>query len=320
MIITPSPLSATASGMTNVTLGLQLQDQLGNNTTSSGTTTLTLSSPSATDFFTATSGASGTLGNTINATFANGVGTATVYYGDEKAETDTITALNGSTPWGSTSVGITAGAATKLIFTTSPSAAATGGTAFATQPAVSVEDFFGNTVTTNATGVTLAITGGTGTSGATLACTPNPVTAASGVATFTGCSINKSGAGYTLTATDGTLTAATSSAITVTVGPANKLVFTVQPVGGVNEATNFATSPTVTVEDAGGNTVTTDTSTVAVSIASYTAANGGSTQGTLACNPASPINAVAGVATFTNCQVTGPAGAGTYTLSASAPG
>jgi trimeric autotransporter adhesin len=320
VIITPSPLTATASGTTNVTLGLQLQDQFGNNTTSSGTTTLTLTSPSTTDFFTATGGASGTLGNTINATFANGVGTATVYYGDEKAETDTITALNGSTPWGSASVSITAGTATKLIFTTSPSATATGGTAFATQPVVSVEDVFGNTVTTNGTGVTLAITGGTGTSGAVLACTTNPVTAASGVAAFTNCSINKSGAGYTLTATDGTLTAATSSAITITVGPATQLVFTTQPVGGVNEATNFAASPKVTVEDAGGNTVTADTGPVALSIASYTAGNGGSASGTLTCNPGSPVNAVAGVATFTNCQISGTAGAGTYTLTATRTG
>ena len=89
VVITPSPSTATASDTTNVALGLQLQDQFGNNTTSSGTTTLALSSPSATDFFAATNGASGSgiLGNSINVTFANGVGTATTYYGDEKAET-----------------------------------------------------------------------------------------------------------------------------------------------------------------------------------------------------------------------------------------
>ena len=63
---------------------MQLQDQFGNNTTSSGTTTLTLSSPSTTDFFAATSGASGTPGNSINVSFANGVGTATSYYGDRR--------------------------------------------------------------------------------------------------------------------------------------------------------------------------------------------------------------------------------------------
>ena len=318
--ITPNPSTATASGTTNVALGLQLQDQFGNNTTSSGTTTLALSSPSATDFFAASSGVSGTLGNTINVSFANGVGTATSYYGDEKAETDTITAMNGSTTWGSGSVSITAGPATKVVFTTSPSATAAGGTAFATQPVVTVEDAFGNTVTTDTSGVSLAITAGSGTSGAALACTTNPVTAASGVATFSGCSINKSGVGYTLTATDGTLTAATSSAITITVGPANKLVFTTQPVGGVHEATNFATQPVVTVEDAGGNTVTADTGTVALSIASYSAGNGGSAAGNVACTPASPVNAVAGVATFANCQISGTAAAGTYTLSAARSG
>ena len=33
-------------------------------------------------------------------TFANGVGTATEYYGDETAATPTITATNGATTWG----------------------------------------------------------------------------------------------------------------------------------------------------------------------------------------------------------------------------
>ena len=40
-------------------------------------------------------------------TFANGVGTATEYYGDETAATPTITAKNGATTWGTTTVTIT---------------------------------------------------------------------------------------------------------------------------------------------------------------------------------------------------------------------
>jgi len=40
-------------------------------------------------------------------TFANGVGTATEYYGDETAATPTITAKNGAATWGTTTVTIT---------------------------------------------------------------------------------------------------------------------------------------------------------------------------------------------------------------------
>ncbi len=293
--ITPSPSTATASNTTNVALNFQLEDQFGNATTSTGTTTLALTSPSATDFFAATSGASGTgiLGNSGSVSFANGVGTATTYYGDEAAESDTITAKNGASTWGTTSVTITAGAATKVVFTTEPSATSTGGTAFATQPVVKVEDAFGNTVTTDSSAVNLAVTAGTGTTGASLSCTTNPVTAVNGVATFAGCSINKSGTNYTLTASDGTLASAASTAITVSVGPATQLAFTTSP-GAATTATVFATQPVVTVEDAGGNTVTTNTSTVTVAINTGT--------GTLGTCPA--VNAVGGIATFSGCKIT----------------
>ena len=88
----------------------------------------------------------------------------------------------------------------------------------------------------------------------------------------------------------------------------------------MTEGTNFATQPVVTVEDANGNTVTTDTGTVTLAINSYPAGtSGGSAQGTLGCTT-NTVTAVAGVATFAGCQITGKAAAGTYTLSATAAG
>ena len=48
---------------------------------------------------------------------------------------------------------------------------------------------------------------------------------------------------------------ASSSAFDVTVGIAAQLVFTTEPAGATG-GTAFTTQPTVTVEDAGGNTVT----------------------------------------------------------------
>ena len=107
VLITPTPGTAKTSATTNIALGLQLEDQYGNATTSTGTTTLTLSSSSTKGFFATTTGSGGTLGASATVTFANGVGTATEYYGDETAATPTITAKNGAATWGTTTVTIT---------------------------------------------------------------------------------------------------------------------------------------------------------------------------------------------------------------------
>ena len=102
-------------------------------------------------------------------------------------------------------------------------------------------------------------------------------------------------------------------------GTANQLVFTTEPVGGVPENTNLSTQPIVKVEDQYGNVVATDNGSVTLGMSSYTASNGGITQGTLACAN-NTVNAMSGVATFSGCQVTGLAAAGTYVLSASRTG
>jgi|HubBroStandDraft_6_1064221.scaffolds.fasta_scaffold00093_49 sugar lactone lactonase YvrE len=107
------------------------------------------------------------------------------------------------------------GPATKLAFTQEPSSSTTGA-AFPTQPTVAVEDANGNVVTTDSSSVKLAITSGTGTSGAALSCTTNPLNASSGVAAFSNCAINTAGTGYTLTATDGSLTSAVSTSFNIT--------------------------------------------------------------------------------------------------------
>ena len=73
----------------------------------------------------------------------------------------------------------------------------------------------GNTVTTSTASVTLAITSGTGTSGAVLTCTTNPKAAVSGVASFSGCKIDKPGTGYTLTATATGLTSGVTNGFDV---------------------------------------------------------------------------------------------------------
>ncbi len=97
--------------------------------------------------------------------------------------------------------------ASKLAFTTQP-VGGTQGVSLSTQPTITVEDSSGNPVTSDASTVTLVITSGTGTIGATISgCSQAE---SQGVITLSGCTVNDSGTGYTLTATDGTLTAVSS--------------------------------------------------------------------------------------------------------------
>jgi trimeric autotransporter adhesin len=304
LVYTTVPSTGTAGTAFSVTV--QSQDTSGNPANPTSNTTITLSK--------ATGGGtlSGTLTGTIS-TSANSVTISTPVYSKSDTMTLTATATAGETSLTAvTSVNIvfSAGAAAKLAFTTQPGGG-TGGTTWTTQPVVTVEDANGNTVSSTVA-ITLAI--GTNPSGGTLACTTNPQNATAGVDTFAGCQINKSGNSYTLTATSSALTTATSSAFNITVGAAAQLAFTVQPGGGTG-GTAWTTQPVVTVEDAGGNTVTTSTASITLAITSGTPASGG--PGTLTCT-ANPKSATSGVDTFAGCKITT---LGTsYTLTATASG
>jgi hypothetical protein len=211
---------------------------------------------------------------------------------------------------GSSSAFVVLGPASKLVFATEPSSSATGGTPFTVQPVVSIEDAAGNVVTTNTSRVTLALAGSP--TGAAITCTANPFAATAGIAAFVGCSINLANS-YTLTASDGTLTVALSSGVDVSVGSAARLGFTTEPSTAAAPATAFAAQPVVSVEDAGGNPV----SSGGDSTASVTLALTSATAGTALACTANPVAAVAGVATFTGCSINK---AGEYTLTASVPG
>ena len=266
-------------------------EDAGGNTVTSDTSAVTLALTTPGD---------ATLSCTANPETA-GAGVAT--FADcsiDLAGTYTLTASDGSlTPATSSSTTVSVGSEAKVAFTTQPSDS-TGATAFGTQPVVAVEDAGGNTVTSDTSSVTLAITSP---GDATLSCTTNPETAVAGVASFAGCNIDLAGT-YSLTATDGTLDSAVSSALTISVGEPTQVAFTTQPEGA-DGGDPFATQPAVSVEDAGGNTVTSDTSAVTLAITTP----GGAT---LTCD-ANPETAVAGVATFAGCSIDV---AGTYTLTA----
>ncbi len=212
--------------------------------------------------------------------------------------TDSIT-----TPVVGNPFSITAGVPAQLKFIQQPGNG-TGGTALTTQPTVQIEDASGNPIPGDSSTVTLAIGTNPG-NGALSGCTS---TTTNGLATFAGCKIDKAGNGYTLTATDAadnlTVPSPPSAPFNVAVGPAFQLGFTTSP-GTTVAGDVFGTQPVVTIEDAGGNTVTTNTSTVSLAIGTNPA--GGSLSGCTG-------TTTAGVATFTGCKINN-AGNG-YTLMA----
>ena len=154
---------------------------------------------------------------------------STFFYADTKSGSPTITttatvntfAVSGTT----NGFTMTPAAENKLAITTQPPSSVTAGQAFSV--GVTVEDQFGNQITTGNTGSTdsiqIALTGGSFASGTT-----TTVTAANGMATFSNLKINTAGT-YSITATDSTLssvTSATTSQFNVVVVHPQKLVFT----------------------------------------------------------------------------------------------
>ena len=106
---------------------------------------------------------------------------------------------------------VTPAAPTQLVITTQPPATVKLNGAFGLQ--ASIEDQYGNVVTTDTNTVTVAFANNP--TGATLSGTLS-VAASQGVATFSGLEINKTGTGYTLKVTSSGLSSAVSSAIDVT--------------------------------------------------------------------------------------------------------
>ena len=197
--------------------------------------------------------------NALSGTLSgSGVGSVTVT--NTVAETVTVSADTtgdvGAVANVAANVIFNEGAATQLAFSVEPS---NTGTTVQISPAikVQVQDSIGNLVTSATDTITLSI--GTNPAGGILSGTLSRA-AVGGVATFNDISINKVGVGYTLNATSGGLSLAGSIAFEITAGPATQLVFTTQPtntaVGGIIPGT-----PSVAVQDAGGNTVVADNST-----------------------------------------------------------
>src|ERR1017187_9349755 len=142
--------------------------------------------------------------------------------------------------------------ATKLVVTQQPSPTATAGTAFSTQPVVTVQDTNGITVTSYSTPITVIETSGGNLNGTLTVQTVIPV---NGVATFSGLFVTNAANGVTLGFTSGSLTPATSGTLNVSPAAASRLVFAIQPAGAAYK-TALATQPVVKTQDLFGNNST----------------------------------------------------------------
>lgn len=198
---------------------------------------------------------------------------------------------------------VAAGVVAKLGITTQPSATASAGAALTQQPVVDIQDSGGNTIVSNTSTVTATLTTGSGT-----VLHPTAV-AVAGIATFSGLTLNAPTGAYTLTFSDSGLTSAVSTTITVSAGAASGLIITVEPSVAAVSGAALAIQPVVKIDDAGGNAILGNTSTVTATVTSAA--------GTVTNNTA-VVSATTGLATFTGLtlnELVGP-----YTLTFSGPG
>ncbi|HEY6224672.1 MAG TPA: hypothetical protein VIW26_12875, partial [Gemmatimonadales bacterium] len=198
---------------------------------------------------------------------------------------------------------------THLAFTVEPGTDAAG-TPIAPAVQVAAQDSFGNVATSFTGLVTVAISPGTGTSGAVLS-GPATLAATAGIAAFPALSIDKVGTAYTLSATTATLPGIVSAPFDVIAGPAARLEFSQQPTTTTAGLT-ITPSVQVTARDAVGNVATAWNGTVTVSITSGTGSFGATLSGTRT------VLAGGGVATLADLSIN-KSGTG-YTLSAEATG
>jgi type II secretory pathway pseudopilin PulG len=265
----------------------------------SGNATLTLTASSGTlancsgASLTTTTGVFNLSGCTFAGAFQSGLST---YYALTATSSGVISAT--SNPF----LVSTFGVASQLVFTTQPSgiASASLAAAFPTSIVVTVEDSFGNVVTSGySTSITLTPSAGESFGGSCSATTPT-----SGVATFSGCTLNAYANSVKLTATSGILTV-DSVTFNVT-GIATKLVFTTSPVASTSGSL-FTTQPVVAFEDASGNVVTSSTAQIVLTPSG----------GTLSfCSVLTPT---AGIVNVASCSFAGTVGTN-YTLTASSTG
>jgi hypothetical protein len=252
--MTIASTTPTASGTTNDAITMTLENAVGAPVNSSGTTTVVLSDIGS-GFFASAKGVTGSA--SLDVSFANGTSVATPYFGDENTGPDTISAVNGTTNWGTVALTIQGGAATQVAITPNTTTPTVSGTT-TTSLTFQLEDQWGNSATSNGT-TTLALSdsgngffsSANGTAGAS---TLN-VTFASGVGTAVAYFGNETSGSDIITAKNGASVWATSTLV-LAPGAATTVQITLSPTA---PRTSNSTNATVTLQllDQFGNHATT---------------------------------------------------------------
>ena len=289
-----SPSAATSGAALSPTVQVAVTD-LGGNTV-----------PSATDVVTLSVTGPGSLSGTKTVSAVSGVASFPGLSLDVAGSYTMLATATGLGAATSASFPISVGAPTGLAFVTAPSSITAGQNS---TWSVAIVDNSGNRVTTATSPVTIAVTTGTGVSGAVFTGTKT-VNAVGGLATFSDLQIDKGGSGYTFTATSTGLTSGASGVFTVTTGAAAGLAFVTNPANSTGGAP-FSPTVQVAVVDAGGNVVTAASTFITIGIGP------GGTTGAAVTGTTS-ASASGGVASFPNLAVD-KAGAG-YRLQASGGG
>jgi len=163
------------------------------------------------------------------------------------------------------------------------------------------------TVNTAATGFTINSTGSTITSFGINA-TPAGMSFSTSTGALSGTPTSVAGAtAYTVTATNATGSATATFTLTVAAGAALKVAVTRASIG-TSPGIAFTTQPQITIQDSGGNTITSSTAVVTATIST-----GGTLVGT------ATATASSGVATFSNLGIRGFGGTA-YTITYTASG
>jgi hypothetical protein len=247
LAITTQPSTSAQAG---VVFGTQpviaIQDQYGNQTSSTASVAAAIATGSP------------ALAGTASLAAVNGVATFTNLEIDGAAGTRTLSfSSSGLTGVTSGNIAVGAGPASQLVITTQPSSTAQAGVPFATQPAVTIEDQFGNPVNSGAAVVASIITGAGTLAGGT------SVAAVSGVASYTNLEIDGLVGVRALHFTSGALTSVASSSITVSAGSAASIQTFINSTAAqsynygttLTAYTNVSPNPQVIVKDAYGNPV-----------------------------------------------------------------
>ncbi|MBK8003895.1 MAG: Ig-like domain-containing protein [Gemmatimonadetes bacterium] len=142
--------------------------------------------------------------------------------GTVAGQLNSVTATVAGLPTVSFTATPVAGPATALVLTTAPSAVATSGAAFATQPVVQATDLHGNAVAQAGLTVTAAIQSG----GGTVSAGSTAVTDANGTATFSGLTVTGTPGTRVLVFSAPAFTSVLSGTITLNGGPPTTIAAT----------------------------------------------------------------------------------------------